>query len=449
LDKILKLSANPRLLALDVLVAVEKGEFLEKALNERAALVSPDNLALARALASMTVRHQSRLDFLLATKLTKGWPDHLTLLILRLGLCQILFFDRLGDHAIVDQTVRLTGSKRRGREGLVNAVLRGFLRDRAVFGWPKELDGREVAPLKRLAVFYSHPLWLVEKLNDLLGYRETRALLVANNQPPPPTIRVNPRKISREDLAGRLPFPTQKTLISPWGLKPLAKSLRRPNLWPLYQEGFFAIQDEASQLIGLLGEGAERVLDCCAGLGGKTLAIAAVLPEKGRIWALDPHGGRLNGLKTEAQRLGLAEKIVETKESSLATAKLEGDFDLVIVDAPCSGLGVIRRRPEIKWRKSPGDLPPLAAFQLELLETAAAKVAKGGSLIYAVCSVLAEEGLGVCQQFLAKNLSFRYLAKEELPLSLANLSGGSGQIHLWPHKEGTDGFFYGLLTNRP
>ncbi|MDR1577855.1 MAG: hypothetical protein LBT86_06490 [Deltaproteobacteria bacterium] len=441
------MSDDPRLVALETLEAVAKGSRLENSLERRSALLSADNLALAQALVYVCLRHQSRLDFIIKTKLIKNRVDRLALTILRLGLAQIMFFDRLKDYAIVNQTVELARLKIPGRHGLVNAILRKFLREKAsVWGWPLEIDGRGASPARRLAVFYSHPLWLVERLMAQLGFRQARALLAANNQPAPPTLRVNPRLIDREELAKRLPFPTQATRFSPWGLIPEAWP-GRPEAWPGYREGHFAIQDEASQILGLLVDQPKKVLDACAGQGGKSLNLAAIRPDA-RIVALDPNWGRLNNLLREVKRLSLGSRI-KIWHGAIQSAELDETFDLALVDAPCSGLGVIRRRPDLKWLKNSDDIPRLANAQLAILKATARFVAPGGQLIYSVCATTDEEGPGVIKKFLAEEPSFRAWSEVEVPQVLRELAIGPGSLRLWPHRQGTDGFYYGLLTRKP
>ncbi|MDR2141268.1 MAG: hypothetical protein LBR11_05670 [Deltaproteobacteria bacterium] len=438
------MSDDPRQVALEVLEAVAKGGRLDVSLEKRSSLLATEDLALAQALVYACLRHQSRLDFLIKTKLKKNRTDRLALTILRLGLAQILFFDRLRDYAIVSQTVELARVKIPGRQGLVNAILREFLREKAsVWGWPQELDGRETEEAQRLAIFYSHPRWLVDRLVAQLGYREARANLVANNQPAPPTLRVNPRRVSREELAARLPFPTATTKFSPWGLIPDGWP-GRPESWPGFQEGHFAVQDEASQILGLLVGRPRSALDACAGLGGKSLTVASLVPEC-RILALDPNWDRLNKLLKEAKRLGLGAQIKIRHGEIQATLPGE-EFELALVDAPCSGLGVIRRRPDLKWLKTPEDILRLSETQLEILKAAGRLVAPGGRLIYSVCATTDEEGPGTIQRFLAQSPQFRAWETAEIPPVLRELAVGPGSLRLWPQRQGTDGFFYGLLA---
>jgi 16S rRNA (cytosine967-C5)-methyltransferase len=446
LDKNAELTDDPRQVALEVLVAVAKGGRLETSLEKRAGLLSEDNQALAAALVYTCLRHQSRLDFLIRTKLKKSRTDRLALTILRLGLAQIWFFDRLKDYAVVSQTVELARAKIPGRQGMVNAILRDFLRDRdTVWGWPEELDGRRTDPAERLSVFYSHPKWLVDRLVDTLGPSQARALLVANNQPTPPTLRVNPRLATREELAEKLPFPVSPTPFSPWGLIPQSWP-GKPESWPGFQEGYFTIQDEASQILGLLAPPkTRRILDACAGQGGKSLSLATVRPEA-HFLAVDPNWDRLNQMLKEVRRLGLSAGKLKVKHAEIQSAGLNDEWDLVLVDAPCSGLGVIRRRPDLKWLKSPEDIPRLAEKQLEILKAASLAVTPGGSLIYSVCTLTREEGPDVMGRFLAGSPNFRAWTLDEIPDVLRPLQSEAGALRLWPHLNRADGFFYGLLT---
>ncbi|MDR2353921.1 MAG: hypothetical protein LBF22_12365, partial [Deltaproteobacteria bacterium] len=196
------LSPNPRRMALAVLRATQEGAIPEDVLARDGVMLSSKDMNLASALVYACLRHQSRLDFLIDEKLSAlGKTSKVVRIILRLGLAQILFFDRLGEHAIVNETAELSKKFAPGREGLVNAVLRGFLREKEGGPYfPQEIDGADTPINKRLAVLYSYPDWFVEKLLALYGFRETRSILIAGNQPATPTLRVNPRATTREGL---------------------------------------------------------------------------------------------------------------------------------------------------------------------------------------------------------------------------------------------------------
>lgn len=447
----LDLSDNPRQVAFRVLKetllggpAGGAGRNVEEALTAQGILLSPRDLGLATALVYETLRHRARLSWLARSRLSRGRAAPELLLLLELGLVQLLCFDRLGEHAVVSETVALAKVELPGRQGLVNAVLRGLIREREAGGpWPPEPPaGRD--PVRHLALKHSYPDWLVGRLLDRFGPEEAEAVLAAGNRATPPTLRLNPLKINRDDLQKLLPFATRPTDLSPWGLAAL-DFCGRPEDWPGFAEGLFAIQDEASQLVGLLaGElplGA-AVLDACAGLGGKALNLAALNPTA-LIVARDREVKRLQGLRREAERLGLTNVRVETGDLTADPLPPES-FDLVLVDAPCSGLGVLRRRPDLKWNKTGADPARLAALQAELLGAAAGAVKTGGRLLYGVCTFTEEEGAGVVRNFLAGRPDFRSVRPEGWPAALRPLLSAEG-LTLMPHWQGADGFFWAMF----
>jgi 16S rRNA (cytosine967-C5)-methyltransferase len=370
--------------------------------------------------------------------------------VLRLGLAQLLYFDRLGDHAAVSETVALAKRVVPGRHGLINAVLRGLLRERDAGGpWPPEPSAGPDAAAN-LALNHSYPVWLVTDLLARLGPAEAEAALVAGNQPTPPTLRINPRRTTREELA--LPFKTRPTALAPWGLK--AETFAgRPETWPGFEQGLFALQDEASQLVGLLaGELAAGagILDACAGQGGKALHLAALNPAA-LVTARDRDQGKLDRLAAEARRLGLDNLRLEPRDllargaaGGAAAGGATEQFDLVLVDAPCSGLGVIRRRPDLKWSKGPEDVTRLAGLGLRLLEAAAGLVRPGGRLIYGVCTFSLAEGPETAANFLASHPGFRPVPDSAWPAVLRPHLA-HGHLTLWPHRHQTDGFFWAMF----
>jgi len=398
-------------------------------------------LNLATALVYEVLRHQGYLDWLWRSRLSAGRAGPDLVLVLRLGLAQLLYFDRLGDHAAVSETVALAKVLVPGRHGLVNAVLRGLIRERDSGGaWPPAPPaGPDTAAA--LAVKYSYPAWLAADFLARLGPAEAEAFLAAGNQLTPPTLRVNPRRAAREELL--LPFAARPTRLSPWGLR--AETFAgRPETWPGFVEGLFALQDEASQLVGLLaGElpSGAGILDACAGLGGKALHLAALNPGA-LVTARDRDQAKLNLLAAEARRLGLDNLRLEARD--LLAGGADGQFDLVLVDAPCSGLGVIRRRPDLKWSKGPEDVTRLAELQLRLLTAAAGRVNPGGRLVYGVCSLSLAEGPETAAKFLAGAPGFRALPPAAWPEALRPHLA-DGHLTLWPHRHQTDGFFWALF----
>ena len=431
---------GPRGAAFRVLEDTAAGRTPEESLATHGLALGARDLNLAAALVYEVLRRQSYLDWLWRGRLAAGRVKGTALpLILRLGLAQLLYFDRLGDHAIVSETVALAKTLVPGRHGLVNAVLRGLLREREAGGpWPPAPpSGSDAAAL---ALRHSYPAWLAADFLARLGPAEAEDHFIAGNRPTPPTLRVNPRRARREDL--RLPFATRPTALSPWGLR--AETFAgRPQDWPGFAEGLFAIQDEASQLVGLLElRPGARVLDACAGLGGKALHLAALNPEA-LVTARDKDQAKLGYCAAEARRLGLGNLRLENRD--LLAEGGEEHFDLVLLDAPCSGLGVIRRRPDLKWSKGPEDVARLAGLQLRLLRAAAAKVRPGGGLVYGVCTLSRAEGPETAAKFLAEEPGFRALPTAAWPAALQPHLVADGGLCLWPHRHQTDGFFWAFF----
>lgn len=445
----MELTDNPRLAAFRVLKETLVGRTPEEVLTSHGLLLSPKDLGLATALVYEVLRHRGRLDWLMKSRLSQGKASADLTIVLYLGLAQLLFFQRLGDHAVVSETVALAKAVTPGRHGLVNAVLRGLLRDRdSALPWPSEPVPSGDA-VSYLATLYSYQKWLVRKMLGRFSRPECEALLVAGNQPTPPTLRVNPLRINREELQAKLPFESRPTALSPWGLAAAAFS-GRPEDWPGFAEGQFALQDEASQLAALicgdLPEGAE-ILDACSGLGGKALALAAAYP-KAFITARDKDRAKLDLLQREAGRLGCGNIKCEAEDMLAAGPGEPQQFDLVLIDAPCSGLGVIRRRPDLKWSKNEDDVTRLAALQLKLLSAGAKMVRPGGRLLYGVCSFSDEEGPGVLAKFLASQAEFSVAGSEAWPGALRGHLGSEPYLRLWPHIHDTDGFFWALLIRK-
>lgn len=441
----LELTDNPRLAAFRILREVERGRTLEDGLAEHGLLLEPRDLNLCAALVYEVSRHRARLDWLMKSRLSTGRASAELTVILRLGLAQLLFFDRLGDHAIAMETVALANQVTPGRQGLVNAILRGLMRERDGDGpWPPQppVTGR---PADDLALTHSYQPWMVKKLLDRLGPAETEELLTAGNQPTPATLRLNPGRGSLSELQAVLPFETHPTALSPWGLTASAFS-GRPEDWPGYGEGLFSIQDEASQLSGLLAgvlPAGSSIADPCGGLGGKALHLAALNPAS-TVTALDKDEAKLARLGQEAVRLGLTN--IKTQAHDLLTDELpEATFDLVLVDAPCTGLGVIRRRPDLKWNKTADDVIRLADLQLAMLGRAASAVKPGGRLLYSVCSFTEEEGPGCVRRFLDANPAFQAVGPGGWPDRLRPHLSSDHNLTLYPHRHRTDGFFWAML----
>jgi len=415
---------------------------------------------LATELVYGTLRWRGRLDFVLASALDRELEsiEPLVLTALRMGAYQILFSDRIPDTAAVDEAVRCTRALGVERAtGLVNATLRRVARENGETAFPSWQEDS----LGHLEHALSVPNWIAQRW--LADYGADAMLLAeACNQPPPHTIRVNPREGSRDELieALREEFPEARACaLASRGIV-LGRS-GDAGRDPLFREGRYTVQDEASQaVVDLLAlEPHHRVLDVCAAPGTKTTAIAEELSGSGSVLALDRHAGRLRLVAQGARRLGLPGISTLVRDATLPLADLplaadqpsapEGPaFDRVLVDAPCSGLGALRRNPDARWRVRESDPGRLAAIQSNLIEEAARVVSPGGSLVYSTCTVLREENEEVVEGFLAGHPDFQAAAPASLPPALAAVADAKGFIRCQPHINDTDGFFAARLERK-
>lgn len=305
--------------------------------------------------------------------------------------------------------------------------------------------------LDNLGLRTSFPDWLVTTLQRQLGESEAEHLLEALNQPPPLTIRVNTLKTTREACLAELRergHECTPTKFSPDGIH----LTKRTNLFglDLFRDGWFELQDEGSQIISLLLDPKPnwRVADVCAGGGGKTLHLAALMKNRGEIFAFDVVPQRLENLRQRARRCGIHNIRVQVLQPNEFPAPLLGQMDAILIDAPCSGTGVFRRNPDAKWKITPELVQEMAAKQKQIITHYAPLLKPGGRLVYATCSLLAEENEEVVQSFLAEQSNFRPTAAAAILQrhQLAHLVNG-GFIHLLPHQHGTDGFFAAVLEH--
>ena len=313
----------------------------------------------------------------------------------------------------------------------------------------KDID-RSLLPPKKLA---NLPDWLYDKFVAQYGEEETLALAAVLNTPAPLDLRVNSLKADRDKVIAELataPIAAEPTPYSALGLR-IWKKPALQNL-PLFKEGAIEVQDEGSQVLAqLLGaRRGEMVVDFCAGAGGKTLAIGAIMRNTGRLYAFDVSEKRLTKLKPRLARSGLSNvhPVVIAHERDAKVKRLAGKIDRVLVDAPCSGMGTLRRNPDVKWRQQPEGVAELTQKQAAILDGAARLVKFGGRLVYATCSLLDEENDGIVQGFLASHPDFelvpmhKVLAEQRIPLEMGDY------LKMLPHKHGTDGFFAAVLERK-
>jgi len=298
------------------------------------------------------------------------------------------------------------------------------------------------------------PKWLFDKLVEQMGEEETLALADGMNQPAPLDLRVNAMKGTREEVAAGLaeaPIRSTPTPYSPLGLRVLQKPALQ-NL-PLFKSGHIEVQDEGSQILSAIvgAKRGEMVVDFCAGAGGKTLALGATMRNTGRLYAFDVSEKRLAKLKPRLARSGLSNvhPVQIAHERDAKIKRLAGKIDRVLVDAPCSGLGTLRRNPDVKWRQQPSAIGELQVKQAAILDGAARLLKGGGRLVYATCSFLEDENDFIAKQFLDSHPDFelvpmsKVLAEQKIDLDMGDY------LKLLPHKHQTDGFFAAVFERKP
>lgn len=391
--------------------------------------------ALVTELVYGVVRSKLALDWLIgkfaARATAKVEPRVLNLL--RLGLYQILYLDRIPDHAAVDTGVELAKTELSpGTDKFVNAILRRAVRERDGLPWPDR--GRGLVEF--LTIYYSHPRWLVELWLNELGEETTESLLAADNARPKVTLRANTLKVTPADLIEALKREAIETLAG--DICPEAVVMAGHNVPDkILKDGLAYVQNEASIAVGhiMRPRPGQTVIDLCAGPGGKCTHLAQLMNNSGRIMAVDVHDGRLKLVKDNCRRLGV--EIVELIEGDASKPLPLPEVDHVLVDAPCSGLGVLARRPDSRWRKQPGDIERLAALQSKILDRAADYVKPGGRLTYSVCTITKAETDGVVSRFVTGHRDFRQAPVEVFKLSFKE----APNARFWPHIDGTDGMF--------
>lgn len=366
------------------------------------------------------------------------------LLLLRLGLYQLRYLDRVPSHAAVHATVELTNLILPRAKGLINGVLRSHLRQQETLTLPDPA----LQSAAWLAAAYSLPGWLAEQWLQQFPQNEAAGLAAASTEIPPLTLRVNTLRTTRSALLERLQsaeFSAEPCRFAPEGIQILQRC--QITSLPGFDEGLFMVQDEASQLVAhlLAPQTGEQILDMCAAPGGKATHLAQLMNDQGSITATDLNARRIRRICESAERLGLT-SIQALAGDALGNDYLEGlQFDRILLDAPCSGLGVIRRNPEAKWRLTPAEISRCAARQRLLIDAAAARLKPGGVLVYATCSTAVEEDEAVIKDFLSRNPEFVVENGAQLFPEWADLFDNSGYLRAWPHRHGTDGFFAARL----
>jgi 16S rRNA (cytosine967-C5)-methyltransferase len=448
---------DPRLQAVRILAALQRGRQTLDALMERMEggerRRDSRDRDLLNAIVFGVLRWRGRLDYLIArfSKTPLAKIDPFTLNILRAGLFQLAFLTRIPPSAAVHTAVEMAKSlSAPWVASFVNAVLRKAAADYASVPFP---DFRK-APVKALAATWAFPEWLVARWIGRYGSDVTALLCESINVIPPLSLRANTLKASRQDCMAALTAEADR--VEAAGLAPDGIRLEglRSRLTDLaaFRQGWFQVQDEAAQLISLLvaPRPGEAVLDACAGRGGKTGHLAQLMANQGLLTAMDQSNARLQQLREEMRRLGVSNvSVIEADLGQPSPFYPEGRFDRVLLDAPCSGLGTLRRNPDIKWAAGKQDLQRYQALQLALLKRASVYVRPGGVLVYAVCSPEPEESLEAVSRFLAQASEFQPDRDfPDLPESIRRLLDPQGFLQTYPHLRYMDGFFAARLRRR-
>lgn len=445
---------DPRKTALFVLNSLNKGRHtLDRILEDiqgKELFLSRKDQALFYALVYGVLRWRGSLDWTINHFSKTGLKkiDPVILNILRIGLFQIIYLNRVPVSAAVNTSVEIAKSFASSRAaGFVNALLRKAAGEYKKISFPYP----DKNPALSLAVKKSFPEWLIKRWLNRFGIEETKALCDAINTIPPITVRTNSLRITRDDLNRRLACDVQQienTTCSSDGIR-FIKPGRAISEIKAFKDGWFQVQDEAAQLVTCLlnPRPGDTVLDACAGLGGKTGHIAQMMKNTGRLLALDNQADKLQRLESEMKRLGIS--IVTTCDYDLAITfdrqfsyKGFSGFDCILLDAPCSGLGVLRRNPDIKWSISGNKLNGCKKRQINFLDNLAQLVKPSGTLVYAVCSTEPEENEEVVKGFLNKHSEFAINNKlEGLPKNVYSLINQNQYLKTYPHINNMDGFF--------
>ena len=445
---------GPRGLAVKILTRVDRSDsWLDKLVDHTLTRerLDPRDKRLLTELTHGVMRHRERLDWVLNGfyhgEFQKCIPTVKN--ALRVALYQLLFLDRIPHSAAVNESVEIVKRLKGKRSaGIVNGVLRNIIRKIDAITWPDFEDNL----VHYLSIMESHPQWMVRRWIDLLGPEETTRLVKANNLRPTTTLRVNVLKTTVEQVKRdftEMGASVERSLLMPTYLH--VRHLPELATTDAFKHGFVTAQDDAAGLTTIL-TGARpgmRVIDMCSAPGGKSTGMAEMMKGEGEIIALDKYEPKLKGLEETIRRTGF-EGMIHPVVGDALTLQVD-PADVVLLDAPCSGLGTLRRKPEIKWKRETGDIQKLAELQEAMIENAAAHVKPGGILVYSTCTTEPEENEEIVMRFLERHPEFQIeSAAEVLPDSAVrkDVVTPEGFLRAWPHRQKADGAFGARLRKK-
>ncbi|WP_425448971.1 16S rRNA (cytosine(967)-C(5))-methyltransferase RsmB [Dethiothermospora halolimnae] len=426
----------------------EKDAFSNMAINKNIKGIRDNDIGLVREIVYGVLENKIYIDFIIKKfskiKLRKISPAIKN--ILEMGIYQIIFLDRIPDSAAVNESVKLSKKYgHKGTHGFVNGVLRNVVRNKNKI----ELPDKKNNPIQYLSVKYSHPEWMIKKWIKDYGYSFAEGICIANNKKPHLNIRVNTLKTSREELFHSLESKNLKVKYTKYAKEGLI--IENPkNITRLkeFKDGLFQIQDESSMLVGQIMNPKDNsfIIDVCSAPGGKSTHLAEKMNNRGKIIARDIYNHKLELIEENIKRLGTNIITTEKFNGLELDKKLLEKVDYCLVDAPCSGLGLIRRKPDIKWTKKENNLEELIKLQYQILNNGSKYVKKGGTLIYSTCTTNKEENIKIIKKFLAENKDFTLKGFDDL---VKDIEGAEkGFIELYPNIHNVDGFFIAKLIKK-
>lgn len=435
-----------RELALKVLLDIEEnGNYSNIAINKHFKNINLNNQdrGLATELIYGVVENKYYLDYII-DKLSKIKCKKMNIyvkILLRMGIYQILLLNSISDYAAVNETVSLVKKYDKRSSGFVNAILRNVIRQKDTIG---EVDIKD-DKIMYLATKYSYSPWMIKNWINNFSEEFTEDLLEANSEKPSVYIRTNTLKISRNELLDKLKAEGIECSIVPI----IDEAIRVENLKniennQLFKDGLFTIQDVSSMIVGKVMNPKEnsKVLDVCSAPGGKTTHLATLMNNTGKVVSRDIFDHKLKLIQSTVNRLGLTNVDIESFDASILDKNSIDKFDYVLADVPCSGLGIIRRKPEIKY-KAKAELKDLPKIQKNILDNASKYVKVGGTLIYSTCTIQDNENMEVVKEFLDNNNNFKLVPINEVKVDLDNQE--NGYLKIYPNIHDIDGFFIAKL----
>ena len=436
---------NAREIAYKVLLDIEKNKnYSNMAINKhfKDVKLSNQDRGLATEIIYGVIENKYYIDYII-DKLSKIKTNKMEIYVktlLRMGIYQILFLNSISDYAAVNETVNLAKKKNPKISGFVNGILRNVIRQKETIGSINVKD-----EIDYLAIKYSYDKWIIRNWMIHFGKEFTMDLLEANAEKPSIYLRVNTLKITREELIEKLEGQGVKaSKVSQIEEAIKVENFKNIENNSLYKEGLFTIQDISSMLVGKVMNPKENtlVLDVCSAPGGKTTHIATLMKNTGKVISRDIYDHKLKLIKAGCRRLGLENVEVEDFDGMKLDKESIDKFDYVLADVPCSGLGIIRRKPEIKYKEKE-DFRDLPSIQKKILENASKYVKNGGTLIYSTCTIQEAENIDVINEFLQKNKNFKLVPINEVNIDLENQE--NGYMKIYPNIHGMDGFFISKL----